>query len=740
MGIGLAIGVGMLVGGLVLASMMLRNVEGQDMSPATLESFQITKNQEGSVVPLVYGKVRLTGNLLWYGNLVTEEVEQEGGKGSGGDMVVGYKYYLDIWQAICLGPCALSEVYVQDNYQSVDDLGITHFNDGTGTYYPSEPGEYACKLAGIAHIFLDRYYVGENVTNLPTFHFVVEKTLNSPVDYANLGNGINPAALIYDILLQAGASASDFDLGSFNTAAAYWKNQGYGLNITFNKQEEARALVKKVFNYVDGCLRIDENNCFVLKAFTPDDVAVATIGSDDFLEFTFSRRGWHDTWNDFRANFTDEAQDFTQRTVRALNPANIGLLGYKKQKTVDLTAFRDAPTASKRLFELMKRLSYPEAEISFKTNLSFSEVYVGDVVEINHEDYGLASARFRIVSRDTAEIDQNVINFKATQVLEGLFDTNYQTSGLSSWTTPSYAPNVFLHQKVFELPCNPLTGTDPAFIILAARENVETGFYAFISTTGTDYTLKGTYRSFSQRGVLAAQYTSATKTMDDDEGILFTPYRDDPVFSSLSRTDLFGTIRGAIIDDEIIMFQTVTPEGDTDYRLTGCIRGVFNTPVETHPAGSEIWLFNIADNIMTGISSANFFVKLLPFFGSQTVDAADVTAIQVTAEYKAKKPWQPARIKAVRSGSSISLEWWPKDAMIPGAGAVSADIQTDQHPFAFSGDFVFSGPGGTEYIAGCTKSINYPDPCTITIKARQNGYLSDAKSIFVGAADGEYIS
>ena len=744
----IAIGVGILVGAFVVSRMMSASMpEGTDMAPAGLESFQITRCQEGSVVPLVYGTCRVPGNILWYGNLVTEPVTETvktGGKSGGGKTVtrtVGYKYYLDMWQAIAVGTADWRKVYVDDKHKPMGTLAAWYkYSNGNGWFFPADAGQYASPLPGVAHIFFKRFYIGENTTMFPTLHYVVSRVPDTPIQHADMGHGVNPAAIIYDLLQRAGAKQTDFNLDTFNAAAAYWKDQGYGMNIAITRQAETRQLIKKIFNYVDGSLYLDESDRFCLKAWRPDDAAAASLKTADFIDFTFTRRTWHDTFNDFRANYVDRSQDFTRRTVSLQNTAGISLLGYRKQKTIDLTAFSRATTASKRLWELMRRLSYPEARIEFKVTLKYSRLNVGDVVSIDHEDYGMSSAEFRIVEKDVNEIGNNIISFRAVQMVESLFDDNYQPAGSALWEPPSTAPAPLIAQRVFELPRNGITGRKRAYLLLAARAGIETGFVLQTSNTGTDYTNQGIYGGFSQSGTLDQAYPATTYALDDDPGILFTPRREDPKFGSVSRTDLFAGGRVALIGDELIGFQTVTPVGAQSFRLTGCIRGVLNTPVQDHAAGSEIWLATMADNLLTGIDAGKFFVKMIPSFGDEAVDPANVNAITVTGTDKAKIPWPPARIVAVRSGSSIQLKWWPKDTGLNGAGIQSADSQTDQEPFLFDGDFQVTTPSGSVFVAACGTTVTEAGACEISVRARQSGYISEAKTIYVAAADGQYTS
>lgn len=734
-----------IIGGLILATLLSKGPETSDMSPATLDSFQVTQAKEGSIIPLTFGTVRINTNLLWYGNLKTEEVKEAvGGKGGGGDdILVGFNYYMDIWHSICIGPDVTIEgVYIQNDPASLSDLGTYFFNDGDDSYFPTEPGPYASPLRGVAHLFQDNYFLGLNATNVPTIHLVVKRISTAAISNPNLPNGVNPAAIIYDLFRLAGATHGDFDIPSFNQAATYWAGKGYGLNISFSKQEELRTLVNKIFTYVDGAVSFTAENKIYLKAFRDTDVASEVITTEKFREFQFTRRSWEDVFSDFRSNFIDEDQDYTERTIRVRNGAVARLIGYRKQKTIDLTAFNNLTTASDRTWELMKKLSYPEAQVTCKLGMEYSEVKVGDIIEISHTDYGLVDVDFRVWEVDASQIDSNEITFRLVQNLEGLFDDNFQMGGGSQWVTPSYDPLILAYQDWFELPYNNLTGEAPAFLLLAARKGVEDGFQLLWSTTGSDFTVQNIYSSFSQRGTLNQTYPLTIAIDDGDEGIVFTPYRNDPAFETNSRTNLFAAMRFALINkQELVAFQNIEPIDATRWRLTGIIRGVMNTSVVSHASGQVIWLTSIANNILTGLAVNDFYIKLLPKFGGKIIDAGSASQMHIVGITKASIPWPVSRIEVVKVGSTNTTKIWPTSSLFNGAGIEPGTVQVDQWPPAFVGDIQwytnYDSTIQTEPLAEFT--ITRAGAFTVYVRHRRSGKFSEWKSLAVGASDNTYI-
>lgn len=741
-----AIIAGVIIGGLILYALMSQPPGGDDMSPNTLDSFQMTSTQEGKVVPLVFGKTRVNSNLLWYGNLETEEqTEDAGGKGGGGDdITTGYKYWMDLWHGICEGPgVTLEGIYVQDKAKDVSALGTYFFNPGDTGYYPTEPGDLAAPLNPVAHVFLDRYYLGENVSNVPTLHFIVERLGQAPITYANItGKGVNPASIIYELFTRAGASFGDFDLTYLQEAATYWNSKGYGMNITFSKQEELRNMIKRVFSYVDGAVYFNEQDKIVVRAFRDSDTSVKTINEDKFKTFQFTRRTWDDVFTDFRANFVDEDAEYTKRTIRVRNSAVHALIGYEKQKTVDLTAFRGVDTASKRLWEIMKQYSYPEAQVTAKLGIEYSGLNIGDIVTLNHSDYGISGMEFRVWEKDMSEIDSNEISFRFMQYLESLFDANYTGGGGTVWQTPSYAPLAAQYQKVYELPFNNQYGQDAAYLILAARQGQEDGFVLEYTPTGADYATVGQFRTFSQRGTLDQIYP-VTIAIDDTDGILYTPYRDDPIFNTMSRAELFSKLRFALLGGtELVGFQTVTPEGVNSFRLTGIIRGVLNTPVSSHAAGTEIWLTNLADNVYLGAGVSDFYLKIRPKFGAEVVDAASVTPVHVVGVAKALTPWPINRVEAVRSGSTVTVEVTPTSQLFFGAGVEPGSTQTDQYPPAVSGDYQwYLNILATVIHTEATNQWSYVQSTFhyIYVRQRRGGKWSDWKGTRINPTNGTYI-
>jgi hypothetical protein len=746
----LVIGVSVAIAAALAAyALSFQSEQNQDgMGPQTLDEFNVTQAREGSAVPLTYGRNKVTGNIIYYGGLSSQEiiVEPEGGGGKGVPepeaQSSGYRYFLDVWQSVAIGKVNIINYYVNNKFKVPEAAAIV-WNDGTLGTFPTQPGVNANAIPGVAHVFFNQLNLGENITVVPTIHFVIDRVLTTGINHENMSNGNNPAAIIYDILIRAGVQPIDIDTIAFNNAADYWDFKGYGLNMIFTQPTRVSDMINRVLQFVDGIVFIDHDGQYSIRAFNPLDTATETFNDDNYYEFTLRRTDYSQIPNDFKASYTDAAQDYTRRTIVTQNPAVMFLTGNRKTESIDLSAFRDISTASKRLFEIMKTLSYPTLEISFKTDLFGSNLLPGEVIEINNSDFSIVSAEFRVLHIDHAEIEKNEVKVKGKQMSETLFDDNFFIAGGTDWTLPDFTLEELTNVRIFELPfmsLNGPTGFEPAFLILAPRKaGFETGYTVLYSQQPTtNFENIGFFTTFCQTGTLDETYP-VTHTIDESQGILYTPQLFDPEFDPISENQLFTTLRAAIIEDEIIAFQDIAPESSS-YRLTKCIRGVLNTPISSHSIGTRIHIVTFQNNIIRSIEAQTFYLKILPHFQRNVIDASSVTAISHTLTSEAKQPRNPGQLVATRTGSNIQLEIFPNSPDIPGAGDGSPDIGSDTapHPFPFSGDFQIEYDATTLFLFNTITNFTRAGAFTVTVKSRRFGFISDGLALSVGAGDGVY--
>jgi hypothetical protein len=187
-GLGQAIGgaIGSYVGGIIDQQLFGEGARNNVVTGPRLQDLRVQSSGYGSVIPRVYGKARLSGNVIWMRGF-DEETRTEtqtvggGGKGGGGGgrqrtTTVTYVYFCDVAVALCEGPIAgigkmfadgnaigsehysARRVYLGDTTQSADPLIAA--TEGLAPAY-----------RGLAYVVLERFAITPFGNRLPNFSF-----------------------------------------------------------------------------------------------------------------------------------------------------------------------------------------------------------------------------------------------------------------------------------------------------------------------------------------------------------------------------------------------------------------------------------------------------------------------------------------------------------------------------------------------------------------------------------------
>ncbi len=741
------------------------NIQQPGVKASGLDDFNITRASEGSPFPVVFGRVKIAGNILWYGNLkVVKQKSDSGGKGGGGggETTTGYHYYLDCWQSIAVGPVRILGMYKENKQFIKTEINPTWsgvmadegdgrktttltVNKGDGvlnfdTMLGTTPLEYMAPLPYVCTMRMRRVFCGSG-TSFPTFHYVVQSDY-TPI-WNDPSNGMNAANAVYYILTTAGAPASSIDTASFSNSATYWYNKGYGINVAIGTQGKVREKIEQILTPLGGFYFEMGEKHYI----SPADPYEALYGSivDDFRKFTITRRSWEDTINDLKATFTEEGKDFTERTAVVQNPASINMLGRVYTKTYDLTLFRDLASTQKRMGEIIKNESYPYAETEFTTDLSYLNLTEGKIVNITNTELGIIDMSVRIVKKDLENIDSNEITFQGVQVAETLFDDKWVSigTGSSNWVREVSDPVNLTKLRIMEVPRTSLTDS-PTIMVLAARETeYEVEFLLYYTPDGNNYTLVKRFSAFSMYATLKATYSGTTYDIDDsDTGMLIQYYKSEYEIDSLSRSGLFSTDRFLIIDNEIMKFQTVVLNEDGTATLKGIIRGVLNTTKAAHSLNSAVWIVDDPDCTWTpadGNIAGYYKVCARNMVGTYPI--ASASAINVGASALAKVPFSISRVSATRVGSTVSFLVCVRDMTSTGAGvspsstSFVANSDTDVViEWKLSTDSVWT----ILPVQVGTFAVTNASSFTVNVRAKEFGIYTATSTLVVGATDGNY--
>lgn len=186
-GLGAAIGgaIGAYVGGMV-DSQLFGKTQNNVVTGPRLQDLRVQSSGYGSVIPRVYGKARLSGNVIWMRGFDEEtrtQTQTVGGGGKGGigggrqtTTTVTYVYFCDVAVALCEGPIAgIGKMFADGNAIGSEHYAArrVYLGDATQSADPLIAATEALAPAyrGLAYVVLERFAITPFGNRLPNFSF-----------------------------------------------------------------------------------------------------------------------------------------------------------------------------------------------------------------------------------------------------------------------------------------------------------------------------------------------------------------------------------------------------------------------------------------------------------------------------------------------------------------------------------------------------------------------------------------
>ncbi|HVP99513.1 MAG TPA: phage tail protein [Roseiarcus sp.] len=211
-------------------------------------------------IPILWGRQKIAGNVIWYQNFVAYPQKASGkggGKGGGGGTVTGYDYRADVIIALCEGPCAPFPNGVGFVWHNQTVCTLAYLGLG---YQPGMTPQPAFSWLPAAQSLS---YPGTTMVGCPQFDLGESATIgniNFEVYGIFQGTGVNgidadPALVINDFLTnpQYGAgfdpasisAASLFGSGGDGSLQTYCKAMGIAFSPVLSSQEQASSVLTR---------------------------------------------------------------------------------------------------------------------------------------------------------------------------------------------------------------------------------------------------------------------------------------------------------------------------------------------------------------------------------------------------------------------------------------------------------------------------------------------------------------
>lgn len=403
--------------------------------------------------------------------------------------------------------------------------------------------------------------------------------------------------------------------------------------------------------------------------------------------------------------------NYTASMVPRDDIANKQIQGKEVVRTVKLMLFTTIENASWAADRLVKAGSYPVAHITFRANRDIFRLEPGDPFVLNYPKYGISGAVYRVTGLQEEDVKSEEIIISAIEDIDhatGII-TEIGMEGFSS--APDWTMDYLDYVAVLEAPF-PLAEegarSEPKIGIIpcAARKwGDEVGYYLYYSLDGDTYERVAVIKRYNPYGTLAQGWPTrspfrighSNDVAPAEEAICVDFVNPDAsVIESCSRENLFAGRNLAMVGNELISFQNITPVDGYDYRyeITDIYRARVDTVAGYHPVGEAFWFVGnripVVLSLNELVKGATRYFKIVPFSFVAAGDVSDATAIPVTVTGRSRIPYIPGNFNCNGQSfratynvddpdNAIHLTWSPRYRG-QGAGIGNPDEVVDAAP------------------------------------------------------------
>ncbi|MBQ3675666.1 MAG: phage tail protein [Campylobacter sp.] len=603
--------------------------------------------------------------------------------GSSGSTVVGHAYSMGVAYGLCekvdrlLGFKFENDLVAKPNLSSSGSFtaqtGKSAPSHGSGNktstikFYDgtqSEADEYLTKQTGYAlaykklAYFVVNGFIGDNVSSLPTYACVCERTKfdidGKAGNYADINGDCNPAHALYYILTQIiGFDKNLIDIGSFESVAKALYDDKFGISFTMSSQNEAKEWVEEILRTIDGVIALNPSNGKLklkLLRYDFNENEITKIDENSYKDLTFKRRSWDEVYSHISVKYTERGKyEFKENVVTGINNAVKQTLGYERADTYEYMSVTNATNANKVLNRLMRKLTYPYATLKFSvSNVEFKNLAVGDVLIFSNSALKIKNLKIRVLNLGADKDDDQSLEVEAVEDVFSL--TNIHITSEQK----SLAKELDLSMSDLEYfgACEATIemGDEQAVLPLAVKPS---GFVQSIECKDGAQG-KAMPCEFWELGELISNFDITDEFSDE---AYFDIKEITPLWSVAATRAGFQRLKmTCLIDSEFINFQFREELGDGKWRIKTLMRGLSGTKITTHKKGAKVWFAPIDANDL----------KILPIISPNTtlnftalnyLQRGEKKSLSFNHSQNAKRAYAPSNVWGERDGNNVILHW-----------------------------------------------------------------------------------
>jgi len=629
-------------------------------SAPVIGSLQLQTSAYGRAVTVVYGRNRITPNIIDIRDFkaIKHTESQSSGKGGGGVTTESttYTYTTAILLALCEGPIeGVARIWRDKAWNYADKWGLDIFNGSYsqtpyGYWLTNHPGS-ALAYRGVAYAASGAYDLGDSA-QIPNHSFEVQGFLRYSVPIIDA----DPSAVVSDILTNpnygAGFTSGAWfvrpSIGGLAEYSKYCVANGLFISPAYTSQAPAKDAIDSILQLTNAAAFFSENTLKIVPyasetavgngvTFTPITTPVYDLTNDDFLiessddmPVTIDHNNVVDRFNEVRLRFKDRGKDYNENVATASDQAAIDEHGLRAEDAVDAFEVVDANVAAAMAQMRLQRNLYFTNTYNFRLGWKYVDLEPMDIVTLTDTVTGLDQQPVRIISVE--EDEYGTLTMIAEDYLgtvgPALYDAQSAGGYAPNWNESPGDANVPI---IFEAPENLTIGPLEVWV-LASGGTAWGGAQVWLSSDGTSYSYHDTIKLPARQGVLAGTLSGSAPDPDPTATIAIdmSLSRSAVLSGSQSDVDAFNTLCYA--DGELIAYRDSTLTGANAYTLGYLRRGVFGSAIAAHSSGAQFCRLDADSVVRVPFDSSRIgqtiYVKLLSFnvWGGGLQGLADVTA------------------------------------------------------------------------------------------------------------------
>ncbi len=640
------------VAGFILTAFFGPKPKIENARASSLNDFSFPRAKEGDPVPRIYGTVKFQSpNTIYMGDFKTEAIKKKVKTGpfSSKKQTIGFKYFLGLDLAVCLGPkftfrkmwygknliwtgCIWSECVNRFNINLPEILGGKDRNGGLQgyvTFYcgdfnqPQDPylisriDENVPAYVGVAHIVFEQFYFGNSpsIEAISIEGSLFTNSLELPPSIHIMPNGYdaNPIEVVYDLLVN--------DWGNLNIDnalpnVAQWReiaqviyDEGNGVSLIVANSNQGSDVIKEVMRQINAMFYQDPSTGLIEIKLIRQDYDIEDLQVLTSSEITavrdYTKKLWTETYNRVRIKYVDREKDYKKDSIAIQDDfANIRYQGRIRASEISMPGVYDGELANAIAARELANLNTTLFQCTIEFNRKGVRLLPGEPFVLSWPEYEIEAVVMRIRKFGLGSLKSGKITAFCVQDEFALDAIIYATPEIPVDTGGSYSPGQILSYTIFELPywlSNLVELDTPAGYTRVAS------FAASPSGNSIDYTAYIDQPTDDVEALTQAPYSNYARLVNPIAlfdgfvaGYLPTLEIDNLSDSTiLLAGDSVSAKNGEsliLINGEIFAYESFNDLGAGSYELTNVYRSILDSGWSAHDVDSAVWFIEDADN------------------------------------------------------------------------------------------------------------------------------------------------